>query len=55
MERKDSNQSERAAGGGIVVNVPPEHQGVANALRTAFLPAQNNLPHDFNELLAQLR
>ena len=55
MELEERKQSVTAPGEGIVVSVPPQHQGVADALRAAFLPVQNNLPQDFNELLAQLR
>lgn len=38
----------------IFVETPPVHQGVADALRTAFAPARDKLPGDLTELLNRL-
>jgi hypothetical protein len=51
----DNCNSAKQLNEGIIVNIPPHHQGIANALRTAFVPAQNSVPQDLAELLSQLR
>lgn len=39
----------------LLVSAPPCHEGVGNALRTAFAPPAKSLPDDFLDLLARIR
>ena len=40
---------------GVLVVPPSAHQGVADALRAAFAPEQQNLPEEMAALLHKLR
>ena len=53
MEFEKENRHFVPRGDGFFV--PPAHQGVADALRTAFVPIENSLPNEMEDLLRQLR
>lgn len=55
MEFEEENRHFVPRGNGIFVKVPPAHQGVADALRAAFVPIENRLPNEMEDLLRQLR
>jgi hypothetical protein len=40
---------------GVLVSPPAVHQGVGDALRSAFAPECPRLPNDLEELLSRLR
>lgn len=54
MNLDDARSLEKQYSAQIFVDTPPVHQGVADALRSAFTPTRDNLPSDLAALLNQL-
>jgi hypothetical protein len=55
MELNENNRRFQPASNDIFVDVPPVHQGVADALRSVFTPIKNRLPDEIESLLDKLR
>jgi hypothetical protein len=54
MEMNEARFSEETVTPNVFVKAPSVHQGVADALRSAFIPERQKLPDDFMELLSRL-
>ena len=54
MDLNEASYQDNEALTGVFVQPPPVHQGVADALRSVFMPTRLAIPEDMADLLSKL-